>query len=904
MVTSPNVQSTDFTRDVIGRYVCNGLDEAIASTNGGASPFQYIILGGGTFGGALASFLTGLDPSVSASGDPFKRYNSRVLVLEAGPMLLTEHEQNSPGIGVGVPGPATITQLQPDPAKRNVPAPPRNEVWGVPWHSDDGFNGLAYCIGGRSLFWGGWAPRFLRSEMPIDGPSKWPRRVVDDLHANSDELWNDAAHQLGVDDPNDFLNGELHRALRKIFHEAIQKKPTSAISNMIPLAELPDYIGGDKLAQSPPGAIPPHPESLRLDAPYAVQSTTRSGFFPFNKFSSVPLLIAAARQAAIDSQKSNNQTLNNSRRQVMVVPNCHIKRLNTLPVGDNGILRRVVSVETDQGTIEVAQNAVVVFAMAAIESARLALNSFPGIVSFNEIGKNLMVHLRTNTQFRVSRSNPIFQGFAWEQLEVSGIQLRGRINHSDGTQGHFHLQVAVSGVPKRQGNADIELFRKIPDLDDFNFFRNTRDDEVAFAIRGIGEFSPKNPNSRVDLDPELDEYGIQRAFVRINDDLNAKQPGIRNLNPKDSEVLTAMAKATNDVLKLFLDGVPDKDGNPTQFEVRQVRSNGPENPDESIDEEKYIKLDGVGTTYHEAGTLRMGDDPNDSVVNSDLRFHGVTNAYVTDMSILPTCGSANPVQPGIALTRRLAKHLATPAIDTVPPEGMYLFKDTPTPFWRLAGAPSNCVNFGFGELEVTSARGPFGLYWCTIPTPADFELSLDWLSTDVTDNSGVFIRFPDPDKALPDKDEAFLEPGFVGNEYGFEIQIDATRGGDNPKDSSGNETENVDPRFRGTGAIYNESRQTLNDVSGIVTNQWHTFIIRAIDMTFEVDIKVNGGALQPLTRFTYNPSVYSQNDLRRNNARGLPTRPGNDKGSKRYIGIQAHNQSKLIKFRNIFIKPI
>jgi hypothetical protein len=516
MITSSQVQTTDFTRDVIGRYVCNGFDEALASTNGGANPFHYIILGGGTFGGALASFLGDLDPASPAFLDPFKRYHSRILVLEAGPMLLPEHEQNLPGIGVGVPGPATIAQLQPDPATRRIPAPPRNEVWGVPWHSDDGFNGLAYCIGGRSLFWGGWAPRFLRSEMPVDGPSpaKWPKPVVDDLHANGDELWNDAAHQLGVDDPNDFLNGELHSTLRKIFYDAVNKNP-SDIRNIIPLSELPDYLSGAKIAPML-GGVPVNSESLRLDAPYAVQSTTRSGFFPFNKFSSVPLLISAAREAADDSQKTDNQILNNSRRQVMVVPNCHIKRLYTLPVGGDGLLKRVVAVETNQGTIEVAHNAVVVFALAAIESTRLALDSFPGIRSYDQIGKNLMVHLRTNTQFRVRRDHPIFNGFKWEQLEVSGIQIRGRVNHSDGTQGHFHLQVAASGVQKNGGSPDVEIFRKVPDLDDFNFFRNTPDDEVAIAVRGIGEFSPKNPNSRVDLDPEPDEFGIRRAFVRIN----------------------------------------------------------------------------------------------------------------------------------------------------------------------------------------------------------------------------------------------------------------------------------------------------------------------------------------------------------------------------------------------------
>jgi hypothetical protein len=67
--------------------------------------------------------------------------------------------------------------------------------------------------------------------------------------------------------------------------------------------------------------------------------------------------------------------------------------------------------------------------------------------------------------------------------------------------------------------------------------------------------------------------------------------------------------------------------------------------------------DGLGTTYHESGTLRMGDDPARSVINGDGQFHYVTNLYAGDASVLPTCGSANPVMNGIALRRRLAKHL-------------------------------------------------------------------------------------------------------------------------------------------------------------------------------------------------------------------------------------------------------
>ena len=48
MATSATPQNTDFSRDILGRYVCNGLDEALASAN--AHPFDIIVLGGGSFG--------------------------------------------------------------------------------------------------------------------------------------------------------------------------------------------------------------------------------------------------------------------------------------------------------------------------------------------------------------------------------------------------------------------------------------------------------------------------------------------------------------------------------------------------------------------------------------------------------------------------------------------------------------------------------------------------------------------------------------------------------------------------------------------------------------------------------------------------------------------------------------
>ena len=48
MPTNPNPMTTDFSRDVLGRYVCNGLDEALRSadrTRPDARPFDVIVIG-------------------------------------------------------------------------------------------------------------------------------------------------------------------------------------------------------------------------------------------------------------------------------------------------------------------------------------------------------------------------------------------------------------------------------------------------------------------------------------------------------------------------------------------------------------------------------------------------------------------------------------------------------------------------------------------------------------------------------------------------------------------------------------------------------------------------------------------------------------------------------------------
>ena len=428
MPTSATPQTTDFSRDVLGRYVCNGLDEAKRSVDtalrADARPFDVIVIGGGSFGSVLAQRVFTLD----------KTHSHRVLVLEGGPFLLPEHVQNLPMLGINAAGATSIADLRRDGQDRNA----RNEVWGLPWHGNQKFPGLAYTIGGRSLFWGGWSPEPLDSELPS---TRWPNQVITELQG-SPGYYREASEFLGVVETNDFIHGELHESLRQQLKTAID---ATKIPDAVPLATLPDHpavrfgaaqnsadvlerlgvpttnaaVALAGMSAVPAGSLAAQLSTLgpvvlagsavvgtdllhllKLEAPLAVETRTRGGFFPWNKFSSVPPLIFAARAAW-------NESLGDDvKRRLMVVPHCHVTKLLT----NNG---RVTSVETNLGTVPVPPNGVVVIALGTIESARLALDSFrtqksgvsTGVFQAwrSKVGRNFMGHLRSNLTIRFPR---------------------------------------------------------------------------------------------------------------------------------------------------------------------------------------------------------------------------------------------------------------------------------------------------------------------------------------------------------------------------------------------------------------------------------------------------------------------------------------------------------------------
>ena len=156
-------ERTTFTRDVQGRYLCNTFEEAEAWRSAGGKPFDIIVVGGGTFGSAIAEHIW------------FRQRQAgrglRTLVVDAGLFTVPEHVQNT-GV-LGFADPATPFLLD-----ENLPQAEqlRNEVWGVPWKSSIPFKGLAYTLGGRSLYWGGWSPRLLDEEV-----TTWPAMTISAL---------------------------------------------------------------------------------------------------------------------------------------------------------------------------------------------------------------------------------------------------------------------------------------------------------------------------------------------------------------------------------------------------------------------------------------------------------------------------------------------------------------------------------------------------------------------------------------------------------------------------------------------------------------------------------------------------------------------------------------------------
>jgi hypothetical protein len=173
-----------------------------------------------------------------------------------------------------------------------------------------------------------------------------------------------------------------------------------------------------------------------------------------------------------------------------------------------------------------------------------------------------------------------------------------------------------------------------------------------------------------------------------------------------------------------------------------------------------------------------------------------------------------------------------------------LFDGSSLDGWSHAGS-------GHFELRdgVLRTHGGLGLLWYSRQSFGDFELRLDWRTSDRTDNSGVFLRFPDPHG----------DPG-VAIEYGYEVQI--------------NDDPSRDPQT--TGAIYGFHAPSSS--ASHAPGEWNSYRIQVTGSEYAVwlnEVLVN--------RFV-------STDSRR--------------GLEGYLGMQNHDADSTVDFRDIRVEPL
>jgi choline dehydrogenase-like flavoprotein len=254
--------------------------------------------------------------------------------------------------------------------------------------------------------------------------------------------------------------------------------------------------------------------------------------------------------------------------------------------------------------------AVVAVAGYSIETPRLLLNSasrrFPdGLCNdFDQVGRYLMVQGAPQTAGRFDDEVRMYKA---PPPEVSSEEFY----ETDPAQPYrrgFSIQ-NVSPLPitwaehmAAQGHWGAALRRYLSDY-------------VHWACLGaLCEFLPQ-PGNRVTLDSERDRHGLRVARVAYSQCDNDRQ----------------LMRAARAVME------------------RLLRAAG---ADEVITIDRYAHL---------VGGARMAADERHGVVDRDGRSFAVPNLYLTDGSVLPTQGSANPALTIMALAARAADRLAAGA---------------------------------------------------------------------------------------------------------------------------------------------------------------------------------------------------------------------------------------------------
>jgi Domain of Unknown Function (DUF1080) len=187
---------------------------------------------------------------------------------------------------------------------------------------------------------------------------------------------------------------------------------------------------------------------------------------------------------------------------------------------------------------------------------------------------------------------------------------------------------------------------------------------------------------------------------------------------------------------------------------------------------------------------------------------------------------------------------ASSSATAVEPGYTSLFDGVTMDGWEQAGPG------GFNVVDgMLQSFGGLGLLWYTKRQFTDFILKVDWKVVHFRDNSGVFLRFPNPG-----------DNPWVAVDNGYEVQID---------DFGAPDGDPIDK----TGGIY--SFAAPSKVASNTPGDWNYYELHAVGQSYRVIL--NG---DEVTDFT------------------------GQRGTVGYIGLQNHDDTSTVTFRNIRIMEL
>lgn len=474
---------------------------------------------------------------------------------------------------------------------------------------------LGAAVGGTSLHYNAKVPRFWRQDFhqlsglgPIDGAqvADWPISY-EDLAPFYDEV----EARLGV-------NGDVARMPTRTLEQS-PRGPYAMPPNPISYA-VQQLAEGARRTGLQPYPYPAAVNSQAFDGRPACRSCGLcSGFgCPINARGDALVSFLAA--AALTGR-------------VRITPRAWVHRVLTTADG-----RRATGVryrQLDGRDVDVAAD-VVVLAGSPINTARLLLlsasDSHPtGLGNrSDQVGRNMMFH-------------NFVQGAAIFAEDVHPLRSQSTTLQVDDMIGPLRgPEVTAAGLPYVKGGL-IQLGGAAPLLTEAAVYAGIagygpEHKELmrygALHRRGVvSQFSLEDlpqADNRVDLDPELRDFlGFPSARITYSPHQHERVGAAIA-----TRTVQAMSQATPGAIAAATIPFP-------------------------------LLSDGIFTTFHLAGTARMGTDPQSTVCDADGRLHDCPNVVVADGSAFPTFPSQNPtvtiMAHSLRVTRAIVGRTAAPA---------------------------------------------------------------------------------------------------------------------------------------------------------------------------------------------------------------------------------------------------